>query len=91
MFLNAREDLVELGLAHQESVVLRPDIVAGINKVQGQLIAYGYCREGAKKEGDSRPRIALRNKAEAFLSRAATIVWLSFAAIVYASPTLFAV
>src|SRR6266700_1919477 len=38
--------------------------------------------KGPRTTGGSRPRISLRNSAEAFLSRAATIVWLSFTAIV---------
>lgn len=52
-FLNARKDLIELGLAHEKGVVLRPDIGAGIHKIQRQIITDSNDCEGAKEEGRS--------------------------------------
>src|SRR5579885_3071569 len=37
--LDAGEDLVELGLAHQERIMLRLDLPAGIDEIQGQFVA----------------------------------------------------
>jgi hypothetical protein len=49
--LDAREDLIELRLAHQERVMLRGDVAVDVDEIQCQVIADAHQGEWAHRHG----------------------------------------
>ena len=80
---NAGENLVELPLADQEGVVLRPDLALLVQTPFAVVTTWN----GPHFFGDGRPSMPARNVAAALLSRDQTMVWLNSTLI--AASSLF--
>ena len=77
--LDAPEDRVEVLFGHQERVVLGGDAARSRSSMKSSVTPLTVLtgRNGPYWGPTSKPRIVARNSAEALMSRAATIVWLS--------------
>ena len=82
--LDAAEDLVELGVAHEERVVLGLELVLGSGLQEVERDAVGRLDDqerDRRARGSGSPRICDTKSAEALASRAWTIVWLRVTAM----------